>query len=233
MTRPPQLHQNPVTTADEIAECMRLKREGMTLRQIAAALGLSKDTVARRIDAGIAATVSTSVDALRVSETARLEALSKALASGVKAGEVAAISESRRIGESLRKLHGADAPTVSVVQLEQRTDLEANTVVEALAAALDAVFAYAGLDPAWQSQLTTFAFATAQHSLDPATPAPEPPRRLLAIMPPAPPDGPAADAGPRVPPWSPRPGDGLTADEVAILDAALLRAEEDDDAQAV
>ncbi|MHA6760068.1 helix-turn-helix domain-containing protein [Streptacidiphilus sp. PAMC 29251] len=223
MTRPPQLNPNPVKTAEEIAAVLRLKRGGMTVRQIAAELGLSPTTVQRRLDAGIEATVSPEVEELRVSETARLGALTKALAKGVKAGDVPAISESRRIGESLRRLHGVDAPAVTVVQLEQRNDLDANLVADALSAGLAAVFKLAGWDAQWEREAHGYAMASALRVLDPSTPVPEAPRQRLAITagasapPPAAPPEPEPTAG---------PPEGLTPAERAVLDDALADAEQ-------
>jgi AcrR family transcriptional regulator len=222
-------HSNPVQTAEQIAAVMRLKRDGMTVRQIAAELGLSPTTVQRRLDAGIEATVSPEVEELRVSETARLEALTKALAKGVRAGDVPSVAESRRIGESLRKLHGVDAPARTDVVITAQLEMSADVVSDVLFSVLPAVLAAAGLDTARMQQLERYGFELAQHALAQAAgnaaggPPPQPPRPLLAITagpavhPPAAPPEPEPTAGP--------PG-GLTPAERAELDDVLADAEQ-------
>lgn len=221
MARPAQLRPNPVTEADEIATCMQLKREGLTVRDIADRTGLSPSTVQRRITAGVEMTVSSSVAELRVSETARLAKLSAALEPKVKKGDVPAVAEARRIGESLRKLHGADAPVVQEIHLDARIDTEAEATVGALMAAVSAVVELLDLDAGWSADVEKFALGVAVHALDPtAGPPPEPPKRKLALMPGSgPADGPAAGPRPVPPRHAPRTAEDDVQDALDAFEA--------------
>lgn len=152
-----------MTTVERDAKAAHLRSEGKTYRQIAETLGYSdKGEAWRGVQRAKADIARQPVEKLIETEAAQLDDLYAAaldildrehiMVSHGKivrgdngepllddAPRLAAIDRARQLRESYRKLHGADAPKQLSVALEQRLDLEAATVADAVTAALDAL----------------------------------------------------------------------------------------------
>lgn len=152
-----------INTAQRDAEAARLRSEGKTFRQIAAELGISdkgeawravqrakadiaREPVAKLIKAEAAELDNLYAEALDVigrrhvmvshGHIVKDENDQPILDDGPK---LAAIGRAQALRESYRKLYGADAPKQLSVALDQRIELEAQVVADALTAALDAL----------------------------------------------------------------------------------------------
>ncbi|NGO43785.1 helix-turn-helix domain-containing protein [Streptomyces ureilyticus] len=125
--------------AERDEEILRLRCAGLSLRAIASRVGLSHQGVADRITAAIAELVTPAAEEWRSLETARLNDLTR-LAYGVLAAadtgdlKLKAIDRLTKLSESRRKLWGLDATEPLRVSLERRSDVEGETVAEAVAA---------------------------------------------------------------------------------------------------
>jgi transcriptional regulator with XRE-family HTH domain len=69
----PHARANPALVAEEQERVLELKKKGLTVRAIAAELGVSKSTVQNRLDAAIAEIVHPAAEAVRTLELDRLD----------------------------------------------------------------------------------------------------------------------------------------------------------------
>lgn len=115
-----------ITTAERDGEAARLKAEGWTYKEIAEQLGYaSKGSACRAVQRALKAAVVPAAGALRLREFARLELLWESLEPGIEAGDVKAITEARKISESLRRLFDLDgAPETGEVEETERTAID-------------------------------------------------------------------------------------------------------------
>lgn len=123
-------------------EILRLRCAGLSLRAIAAQVGLSHQGVADRIEAAIRELVDPRAEEWRALETARLDDLTRRaydVLDGAESGETAlrAIAQLERLSASRRKLWALDMPQPIDVALSRRLDVEGEVVVDALTAALE------------------------------------------------------------------------------------------------
>jgi DNA-binding transcriptional MerR regulator len=170
--------------AEQDEQILRLRCSGLSLRAIAARVGLSHQGVSDRITDAIRELVSPVAEEWRALETARLDDLTVRayrVLDEAESGETAlkAIAQLERLSASRRKLWALDMPQPIDIALSQRADAEGETVAAALSAALEAL-TVSGLDPARQEQLRVHALELARWKLlemgqqDPGPP-PEPP----------------------------------------------------------
>lgn len=128
--------------AEQDEQILRLRCAGLSLRAIAARVGLSHQGVSDRITAALAELVTPAASEYRQMEAARLNDLTVRayeVLDGAEGDEVKlkAIDRLTRLSESRRKLLGLDATEPLSVVLERRTDMEVDIVAEALGAALE------------------------------------------------------------------------------------------------
>lgn len=116
-----------LTTAERDAEAARLKGENWTFQEIATELGFAnKSGACRAVQRALKAAVVPAANALRLRSFARLELLWEALEPAVEVGDVKAITEARKIEESLRRLFDLDGAIESEeVEEEERTAIDA------------------------------------------------------------------------------------------------------------
>lgn len=124
-------------TAERDAEICRMRRDGMTLRQIGAHFDMHHSSVIDAINRALRDIVEEPARDLITREDERLDHYLAVLAPKITDGDDRAVNTAVRISESRRKLHGLDAPRSIHVDLERRLDLEGQAVADAIAAALD------------------------------------------------------------------------------------------------
>lgn len=123
-------------------EILRLRCAGLSLRAIGERVGLSHQGVSDRITAAIQELVTPAAEEWRALESARLDDLTVRayeVLDGAESGETAlkAIGQLERLSVSRRKLWALDLPTPVDVVLSRRNDLEADVVVDAVAAVVE------------------------------------------------------------------------------------------------
>lgn len=162
--------------AEQDEEILRLRCSGLSLRAIAARVGLSYQGVADRIKAAIGELVNPAAEEWRALETARLDDLTQRayqVLDGAESGETAlrAIAQLERLSASRRKLWALDMPVPLDVTLSRRLDLEGDVTAEALRAAFDAL----ELSPEQQAWAAYAASAALYRSAGEEPPMPPPP----------------------------------------------------------
>src|SRR5690606_11568973 len=107
----PAAKPNRAKIADEQAAVLELRRNGYTVRQIAAQLGISKSTVQNRLDAAIAELVEPAAREVRLLELERLDARQARLEGKLDDGEDPAkvVPIALKVQERRAKLLGLDA----------------------------------------------------------------------------------------------------------------------------
>lgn len=217
-----QARPNTAILAERDARIFRLKLQGLTVRQIADAVGCSKSTVDDRITRAIGELVNPLAEEARALEHARLDGLrmeanavlSRARQAGDDDLRLKAIDRLLKVSERAAKLDGLDAREPLEIVLKQRIELESEVVAKAVLGTITAVLEALPdeVDGGFKERLRAYAFETARHAMlsaageDPG-PAPEAPRPLLAITAGSPespspgsvdvplPDGPADPSG--------------------------------------
>jgi hypothetical protein len=111
MSRPPQIEPNRARMAEEAARCFQLRTQGLSLRDIAAATGLPRETVCRRIQHELDDRVAPAVAEYRALQDATLDALQAAAWNILDAShdpdvKLKAIDRLLRILERRARLHG-------------------------------------------------------------------------------------------------------------------------------
>jgi hypothetical protein len=136
--RPPRPRGNhgqfvrALTTAERDARAAELKGENWTYDEIAKEVGYAnKSSACRAVQRALKAAVVPAANALRIREFARLELLWEALEPGIEAGDVKAITEARKISESLRRLFDLDG----AIEAGQVDDEEKSSIEQLLAEA--------------------------------------------------------------------------------------------------
>lgn len=133
--------------AEQDEEILRLRCSGLSLRAIAARVGLSHQGVSDRITAALAELVTPAAEEYRQLEAARLTDLTTRAYEVLDAADTGelklrAVDRLTKLSESRRKLLGLDATEPITVALSRRDDAEAGAVVDALLAAVEVL----GLD---------------------------------------------------------------------------------------
>lgn len=128
--------------AEQDEEILRLRCSGLSLRAIAARVGLSHQGVSDRITAALAELVTPVATEYRELEAARLNDLTVRayeVLDGAEGDEVRlkAIDRLTRLSESRRKLLGLDATEPIAVTFERHLDDQGHIVVAAVTAALE------------------------------------------------------------------------------------------------
>jgi hypothetical protein len=104
-------------TAERDAKALRLRAQGLSVKEIAARLEFAEPSSASKaISRALAAVPAEAAAELRAVEAVRLDALLAQLQPGIEEGDAKAITEARKISESRRRLFGLDGPvTVHMV----------------------------------------------------------------------------------------------------------------------
>jgi hypothetical protein len=143
-------------------------------------------TAHKRVTDACAAVVSPSVEEIRSTEGARIERLQAKLAPAVNKGEIPAVAESRRLSESLRRLHGADAPVKSELEIRAQLDMSAELTAGVITSTVAAVVRALEADRSMPAHMIErYAIEYAGHALarlageDVGDP-PEPPHRVVS-----------------------------------------------------
>ncbi|MFF3204563.1 hypothetical protein [Streptomyces sp. NPDC002962] len=238
MAAPPQARPNTAQHADRNSKIFNLRVAGLTVRQIAAEVGLGPTRVQEILTEEIGARVGPAAEEYVTLREAELAALWKRAFTVMATADndevkLKAMDRLLRINESRRKLRGADAPEALTIALDRRVDEEATDVVTAVLAAVDAVTAaLPDLDGTFRANLKTYALQVAGHALqtesggDPG-PEPEAPRQQLAL-PPGLSAGPPPDAPVRPPRREPDSADRVL-DQLAKFEDEFGDLEDDDD----
>lgn len=164
--------------AEQDEQILRLRCAGLSLRAIAARVGLSHQGVSDRITAALAELVTPAAEEFRQLEAARLldlttrayEVLDEADTGELK---LRAVDRLTKLSESRRKLWGLDAAEPLKVSLEQRLDVEGGVVVDALKAAFDALELSAE-QKSWAAYAAQSALLRAAGQEPPEPPPPRP-----------------------------------------------------------
>lgn len=184
--------------AEREREVVRLTKDGMTQREVAAELGISQATVQRHLKSGLDRVVAPEAGELRSASYQRLTALLPAQEKRAVKGDARAAAAVVRIDESLRKLYGLDAPEHIGVVLERRNEDMGSLVADALSEALSGVVGALGLAPhetRWRVELEQHGRDLAQWVLTdrdgprpvaPQRPAPPVERAVLGELMPGP-----------------------------------------------
>lgn len=98
-------------TEDRLAECLRLRRQGLSYRAIGQQIGVSYTQAQRLVDAGLRRISEPDAVELRASELAHLDELSSYIRPGCVDGDPAAVGVAVRISERRSRLLGLDSPT--------------------------------------------------------------------------------------------------------------------------
>lgn len=93
------------------AKCLELRASGLSLRAIAAKVGMAHSSVAEAIEAELDELTKEPAEKLRTVELARLDRLLKAMWAKAMKGDVHRVDRCLRIMERRAKLLGLDAPT--------------------------------------------------------------------------------------------------------------------------
>lgn len=124
-----------ISTAERDGNAARLKADGRTYQEIADELGLAtRGAACRAVQRALDAAVVPAARLLRMREFARLELLWEALEPSIEAGDVRAITEARKISESLRRLFDLDGPAED----QAPTTVAEQTAIDMLLAEADA-----------------------------------------------------------------------------------------------
>lgn len=123
--------ERTLTTVERDTEAARLRdEERLTYREIAERLGFASPGSAHHAAQRAIRSVPVAVvKTLRAREFARLEYLWEALQEGIDAGDVQAVTEGRKISESLRRLFALDG----AVEPEGDDEKEASEIAKMLA----------------------------------------------------------------------------------------------------
>lgn len=128
MARNPSSLPNPARIADEQHSCLELKRKGMSVRAIAAALKMTPSTVQGRLQAAFAELVLPAAEEVRKLDLERVDSYLKRLEDRLEQGEdpVRVIPIALKALERRAKLTGADAPILVDATVTETTqqDLE-------------------------------------------------------------------------------------------------------------
>jgi AcrR family transcriptional regulator len=117
--RPPQRRANRATIAEQQIQCYRLRLTGMTVRDIAAKVGLSVGTVHNRIHSEINDRVTPLADELLAIELDRLDRWLVRLDAQIESGFAVArnVEVAIRVSERRSRLLGLDSPVRSRVEV--------------------------------------------------------------------------------------------------------------------
>lgn len=134
-----QTSSQAIDRAERRDSAVQLRREGLTLRQIAARLGISPATAHEDISRALADIPAESVEELRTVWGERLESATAVVMPQVEAGDLDAVDRLVRLTDRAAKLYGLDAPAnIQVQSAQAEVDLDA-TVDKIMAAAQLAV----------------------------------------------------------------------------------------------
>ena len=118
--------------AENDAEALRLRSEGLTYREIAQRLGINSSTAYRRVENALRAIPADGVEGLRQLEGERLDRLHAALWERALEGDLPAIDRLLTISARRSKLYGLDAPTRQINELQSFSTAEISAEVRRL-----------------------------------------------------------------------------------------------------
>jgi hypothetical protein len=131
----PNSRPNPAKIVDEQVKCLELKRQGLTVRAIAALVKLPKTTVQERLDAAFAELLLPPAEEVRKLELERLDAWQLRLEQRLDQGEdpIRVIPVGLKVLERRAKLLGLDAPIQVDATFVETTqaDLELQDMIRA------------------------------------------------------------------------------------------------------
>ena len=116
---------NVVVIQHQIDTVLEHRLAGRSIRTIAELMGISRSTVQRRQDAGIAQLPVQNAEQLRKVELARLDSYLAALDDRVRAGDPASVQAALRVSDRRAKLLGLDAPVELHATVTELTEAEA------------------------------------------------------------------------------------------------------------
>ncbi len=117
--QPNQRQTSDAAAAERDALVWSLRLQGYSLRDIAARVGVSHETVRVTLERGYQELVYPQVEQGRAIELERLDELLTKLRPGIDAGEVPAILAAIKVSDRRAKLCGYDAPTKVQAEVEQ------------------------------------------------------------------------------------------------------------------
>jgi predicted DNA-binding protein (UPF0251 family) len=108
----PQSHANPVQANEQALECLKLRRDGLTLREIGKIVGVSHVTVDRWIKAALKETITPAADEVRTLEIERMDYYISRLTAQIERGNQVArnVEVAMKVAERRARLLGLDAP---------------------------------------------------------------------------------------------------------------------------
>ena len=118
--------------AENDAEALRLRSEGLTYREIAQRLGINSSTAYRRVENALRAIPADGVEEMRQLEGERLDKLHAALWERALEGDLSAIDRLLTISARRAKLYGLDAPTRQINELQSFSTAEISAEVRRL-----------------------------------------------------------------------------------------------------
>jgi transcriptional regulator with XRE-family HTH domain len=118
--------------AENDAEALRLRSEGLTYREIAQRLGINSSTAYRRVENALRAIPAHGVEEMRQLEGERLDKLHAALWERALEGDLSAIDRLLTISARRSKLYGLDAPTRQINELQSFSTAEISAEVRRL-----------------------------------------------------------------------------------------------------
>lgn len=124
---------NETQRQDKINQAYQLRLSGKTYRQIGRALGVSHVTARKWVTEHLESETTPLVDEVRKMEYDRMMRILDRLEDRALDGDDKALALMLKTSESLRKLLGADMPTVSVVENVEVTqmDLDIRALIDA------------------------------------------------------------------------------------------------------
>jgi predicted DNA-binding protein YlxM (UPF0122 family) len=137
MARNPASKPNPAKIADEQVKVLNLRRDGLSVREIAERTGIAKSTVQDRLDAALAELVLPLADDVRQLELLRLDTWQKRLEERLTDAEdpVRVVPVALAVQARRAKLLGLDAPTKVDAHVDHISLPPADPAVEQLLAA--------------------------------------------------------------------------------------------------
>ncbi|MEU0943206.1 sigma factor-like helix-turn-helix DNA-binding protein [Streptomyces canus] len=192
MVSPPQARPNSAVTADEAAECLRLRRTGMSIDRIAEHTGLSHGTVHNRISRAVKDQVQPEAEEYRAMQEGRLDDALRIVYRVLFDPEadpdtrLRAVDRLVKIEERRARLLGLDAPVKSEATITAQFDADASGMLAVIVASITAASRALEADRAMPVHLIEqYGLQYAQYEMarlagDDVGMPPEPPKRVVS-----------------------------------------------------